>query len=573
MFFVTFAPMKRRLFIIGIALLLTLVSCHNSQHEARQMVRRAEQLCDTNPDSTVSLIDSVLRMPVYFNEGRRMDIDMLQAEALFGDHGVREIPPLMDDEFFDDKPFLTTSPELERAADYYARKKQYDKAAHAALYSGFIQQHYSEKTIAMQSFKDAERYGGMAVDSLTVMFAKYWMGKMLFEDGSVQESVIILENSEKGFNNNYSAKALVKNMLAVCHMVLGDFENAEMCLHQSLVLSEKAHVNKVKCRVLNNYAVLYRLQGKFDLSLNNLRQTTECCNPNDAELFTFLLNMGKTFMAARKMDSATVYYQRIEDLLSVVHVKNETKVSAYGALSRFEEVQNNIQLALQYRQKHEEFLYEVIRQQQEQNIYRIQQQYDYENLQNALNRKIIFRHRIILIISLLLFTATAIILVLQLRHKQMQEAEAEMQRQIENLKNDLKQSVKTSYLEQELSSRLRLIISAYLKQKNGYDPKNEWSSIVYKLMNGKESLFDAVLVEMGKVYPDIYTVLRQKYPELNETETKVCLLSCSDLSNTEMAEILEMSKFTIDKNRSKLRDKLNLKPEKMKEQLHQVLSH
>ena len=326
MFFVTFAPMKRRLFIIGIALLLTLVSCHNSQHEARQMVRRAEQLCDTNPDSTVSLIDSVLRMPVYFNEGRRMDIAMLQAEALFGDHGVREIPPLMDDEFFDDKPFLTTSPELERAADYYARKKQYDKAAHAALYSGFIQQHYSEKTIAMQSFKDAERYGGMAVDSLTVMFAKYWMGKMLFEDGSVQESVIILENSEKGFNNNYSAKALVKNMLAVCHMVLGDFENAEMCLHQSLVLSEKAHVNKVKCRVLNNYAVLYRLQGKFDLSLNNLRQTTECCNPNDAELFTFLLNMGKTFMAARKMDSATVYYQRIEDLLSVVHVKNETKV-------------------------------------------------------------------------------------------------------------------------------------------------------------------------------------------------------------------------------------------------------
>jgi Bacterial regulatory proteins, luxR family. len=50
-------------------------------------------------------------------------------------------------------------------------------------------------------------------------------------------------------------------------------------------------------------------------------------------------------------------------------------------------------------------------------------------------------------------------------------------------------------------------------------------------------------------------------------------LSFSDLSNKEMAEILEISKFTIDKNRSKLRDKLNLKPEKMKEQLRQVISH
>ena len=78
---------------------------------------------------------------------------------------------------------------------------------------------------------------------------------------------------------------------------------------------------------------------------------------------------------------------------------------------------------------------------------------------------------------------------------------------------------------------------------------------------------------MEKVYPGVYTVLRQKYPELNETETKVCLLSCSELSNTEMAEILEMSKYTIDKNRSKLRDKLNLKPEKMKEQLHKAISH
>ena len=67
-------------------------------------------------------------------------------------------------------------------------------------------------------------------------------------------------------------------------------------------------------------------------------------------------------------------------------------------------------------------------------------------------------------------------------------------------------------------------------------------------MNGKENVFDAVLVEMEKVYPNIYTVLRQKYPKLNETETKVCLLSCSDLSNTEMAEIPEISKYTIDKN-------------------------
>ena len=178
-----------------------------------------------------------------------------------------------------------------------------------------------------------------------------------------------------------------------------------------------------------------------------------------------------------------------------------------------------------------------------------------------------------MIISLLLLSSTIIIIFLQLRHKQMMEAEAEMKRQIDNLKKDLQEAVKTSYQEQELSSRLRLIVAAYRTKKQAQDPNTEWSPIVFKLMNGKEKVFDAVLEEIEKVYPGVYNVLRQKYPELNETETRVCLLSFSDLSNKEMAEILEISKFTIDKNRSKLRDKLNLKPEKMKEQLRQVISH
>ena len=88
------------------------------------------------------------------------------------------------------------------------------------------------------------------------------------------------------------------------------------------------------------------------------------------------------------------------------------------------------------------------------------------------------RHKIILIISLLLFVAAVIILALQIRHKQMREAEAEMKRQIDNLKSDLRQSVKTSYLEQELYSRLRLIIAAYNMQKKVNYPNNEWSSIL-----------------------------------------------------------------------------------------------
>ena len=143
----------KRIVWIGILFLLALTACDATTREARRMVKRAERLADTLPDNTVRLIDSVLRMPASFSERERMDMALLQAEALFGCRdgactvsndtlGVDActISPIMDDDFFDDHANLSTSPELERAAAYYARKKQYNKAAHAALYSGFVQQ-------------------------------------------------------------------------------------------------------------------------------------------------------------------------------------------------------------------------------------------------------------------------------------------------------------------------------------------------------------------------------------------------------------------------------------------------
>lgn len=562
----------KRFVLIGFLVLLALAACDSTMREANRMVKRAELLADTLPDSTARLIDSVLRMPVSFKEKRRMDIALLQGEALFGDRG-EEIPPLLDDEFFDGKPFLETSPDLERAADYYARKRQYAKAAHAALYSGFVQQHYGEKQAAMKSFKDAELYGEIESDSLSVAMAGYWMGKLLYYDGRKVEALSSLKNSIIHIGNHYAVKALIENSRAAVFLLLNQKDSVVTCLDKSLYNARKSHSAKAKHNVLNNYAVFYRRQGKYDQAIRCLRLIEDSCIYNEKELLLLNLNLGNVYFDKGKMDSANYYYKRIEPFMSTTRAKLETQLAAYDALFKFSTSRNEDSLALLYRERHEDILYAIMQQRQEQSIFRIQQQYDYENLQNTLNKKIILRHRIILIISLLLLTAAVLILVLQLRQKQMQEAEEELKRQIGNLKNDLQESVKASYLEKELSSRLRLIISAYRKRKKGYDPQNEWSSIVYKLMNGKENLFDAVLEEMEKVYPDIYTLLRQKYPELNETETKVCLLSCSDLSNTEIAEILGMSKFTIDKNRSKLREKLNLKPEKMKEQLHKAISH
>ena len=549
----------KRWFIIGLFVLLALTACHSPQREARQMARRAERLFDTMPDSTFKLIDSILRMPVYFNEKQRMDMALLQGEALFGDRG-QEIPPLMDDEFFDDKPFLSTSPELERAADYYAHKKQYAKAALAALYSGFIQQHYNEKQAAMQSFKDAERYGEMVKDSLTVARAEYWMGKMLYDDGMAREAIVVFNKSCNRFGNHYVEQAKVLNNMACCYLLCGQYDSTEVYLDQALAFADKENSKKLKHKILNNYAVLYRLKGDFELAFNNLRESAGLSEFDETEMFMFYLNMGKTCIAAGETDSASVYFQHLEVVLPEANVKNESKVSAYGALSLFAKRIGNDSLALQYREKHEQLLYDVMQKRQEQSVYRIQQQYDYESLQNTLNQKLARTQRVIAVGIVLLLSVVALFLYhLAKRNKKEAEINANlfhfMQQNkalIESNKAHEKEIVETEQQVSEmLSERFRVM------QKLNFSMNNPKNMIALKELGrevfGEREQWDAVKEVLTTLYPGLWETIELKYPEMNEMERRVYILSRFKLSRMEEASLIGVSTSVLDKLRTKVR--------------------
>ena len=147
-----------------------------------------------------------------------------------------------------------------------------------------------------------------------------------------------------------------------------------------------------------------------------------------------------------------------------------------------------------------------------------------------------------------------------------------MKRQIDAMKQDLRQTIKSSVLDEEIASRLRMMLTAYRTTKKAKDPKNEWRLLVSQVMNNKENLFEAACATIEIAYPNLYAIIMKEHPNLSETEAKVCLLSFSDLTNAEIAELLELRLNTVNQNRSTLRKKLNLKPDKMKEQLRNALA-
>ena len=560
-FFYNFAAMKTLQCILVCLLAMMLCACDATTREARRMVKRAELLADTLPDSTVRLIDSVLRMPASLSERERMDMAMLQAEALFGDRG-QEISPVMDDDFFDEHANHSTSPELERAAAYYAGKQQYPKAAHAALYSGFVQQHYNEKESAMRSFKEAEQYGKLAVDSLTVAQAEYWMGKMLYEDYMEDEALSILKKSDAHFGLRNTERAYVNNLEAIVYIVLKQFDEAEMSLEKSLDYAELGLANKIKIKVLNNYAVLRHLEGKNDEAIAKLKKADEVFNLNDSEKTMLFLNFVKSFLAQDEFDSAAVYVHHLEELLPTDQVKDETKASSYETLSRMAEIQGDTASAFQYLKKRQNIVSAILANIEKKSVYRIQQQYDYESLQNEMNRRLILRQRIIAIVGVLALIGLAVFAFTQIRLARMRKQEAEakaklfhfMQQNRALVESNIEHEKKAIDTMQQLSDVLFARLKAM--QKLDYSLKNPKDKIALKDLEkevfGDGEHWEAVKEVLDALYPGLWESLKLKYPEMDEMERRVFMMSRLKLSRLGEATLLGISTSVLDKLRTKV---------------------
>ena len=548
--------------LIGLAFLS---ACDATTREARRMVKRAEQLADTLPDSTVSLIDSVLRMPANFSERERMDMALLQAEALFGCRdGVHTVStntlsPLMDDDFFDEHANLSTSSELERAAAYYAGKKQYANAAHAALYSGFVQQHYNEKESAMKSFKDAELYGEMSKDSLIVARTHCLMGKMMYEDYADSVAISLFKSADRKLGSRFAERAMVQNMMSVCFIVHGDFENAENSLNRSMVFAEQSCTDKVLHKVLNNYAVLYRLQGKYNQAIECLRQIGKEPKLTESEEAILYLNFGNSFASSGEIDSATIYYQHLEDILHNINVKDESRISAYGALSQFAKSLGNDSLALQYREKHERLVYDVMIHRQEQTIYRIQQQYNYESLQNKMIQERSRMQRFVAIGIVLLLCIVALFFY-QSSQRNKKEAETNanlfhfMQQNRALVESNIEHEKKVLDTMQQLSNMYYARFKTMQKLSFSIEnPKNKIAlKDLEKVVFGDGEHWEAVKEVIDALYPGLRESVTYKYPEMDEMERRVFILSRFKLPRMEEAALLGISTSVLDKLRTRV---------------------
>lgn len=534
-------PMKKHLVII-LALLFALSSCDSDLHRAKRYYQQAKEVVASDPDSALILIDSVLNIMVFLDDDIRMNMSLMQAEALFThpDGERRELSQRIK------AKKIYTMPEMERSAEYFAEKGDYLKASYGALYSGYVL-HELRDDAAMICFKDAAKYAEITGDSLTYARAQKNVARLLYESYMIDQAIDVLMKTENYFGNNYAERVNVLNSMAVLNILLKRFVVAEKCLEQGLTyLNLKASPN-MYWKVVINFSVCCREQGKIDDAIGYLRNLDD--ESDTTKILIHYLNYGKTFVKGLQYDSAAYYFNEVKKLLPSAKIKDETIVSAYGAFSAFEELRKDYASALLYRKMHENLQFEIQEKLRKDNLYHINQKYDYETLQNTMNRRIISNYRIEMMMAVVIISVLAVALALYYRIIQKNKKEAEMKATLLRVMKDNENLIqdKSDNLAEKLRSMQRLEILSK-DHKDKYLLAN-----LENEMFGDKNHWEVMTDLFNTIYPGLYDSLKEKYPDMSELERRVYMLNDFKLSRLDEALLLDVSTSVLDKARGKVK--------------------
>lgn len=462
-------------------------------------------------------------------ESQEMEAALEQAKAVYGDGNLEiEVDTVL---------FI---PGLSEAPAYFAGKRQYGKAALAALLNGYTEKDF-DKEAAMLSFKEAEHYGELAQDSLTMARAEYWMGRMLFYDYMKREALSLFRKSEGFFGCHYSEKALTMNAEACSYLLLHVFDSAEVCLKNSLVLAEMCESEEAKQKALNNYAILYQIQGDFDKAVDYLRMVKPT---NDQQTVLNRLNLGRLFMTIGEMDSAAYYFYQMESFLSLDNIKDETMASAYASLSQFAELQGDFTKALKYQKNDKQYLIKVKDRIEKDGVYRIQQQFDFEKMKNEMNEKVIVRQRIILLMSFVVIFVFVALVMLQRRLAKIHKQEIVTK---ERTLFYVRQYTELLTKQGKTMQKLAIVI----------DNKEDKALLenLRATVFGRKDPWDALIEVFDILHPNERERIAHQYANLNDMELKDIILSYFNVSRQDEALLLKTGIHSVDKIRISVKRK------------------
>jgi len=523
-------------------------SCGSEKENAQKYIERASLLVDVSPDSALTLLDSVF-YPESLDKKIYNEYYLVLIQAK--DKANKDISK--DSIIF-------------KVKDYYINNNDPDNAALASFYSGRVLKEQKELKKAMNAYLDAESYVNQTNDNYNLKgLIQSHIGYLYYNELLQDEALLRFKQSVDYFEKaqNYKNEAFTLRDIGNSFYLKKVEDSAFYYYQKGLEIADKTQDSNCQSSIRHNLGLIFEKQENYSKSKVFLNQAISfASNPvTKAKIYS---TIARVLYNENKVDSSIFYFEKSIELLKG---SNDLYLTSkiYESLSAVEENEKEYERALDYNKKYIESLHSIFEQNENQAILDIQKKYNYELIKNTNNRLFIERQFLFIVLLGLGLSIVVIIFFFYFKNQKKERDLLEAEQKINQLN-----LMAMSYNKKEDSFRNKLLhhfdilkksalLEGFLREdekKHGEKLLKKFNEIVYN-----QATLDWTILyhTMNELHDGFFDSLRETFPQLEESEFKICCLIYSEFTNAEIGIIMGQSASTITAKRSVIRRKIGVK--------------
>ena len=541
--------MRKVLYILSLLILSLSCSRHN---DAETFLEKAQSVIETSPDTAAMYLDSILMPEKFLKKDRYMEYLVTRVQAKYKNY----------DNIKDDTNIFETKAYFDKKVQQPIANSQSSKyQMYAHLYSACVYDERGEYENAMKDYKTAFTLAENMHDSLYMWRINNYIAKVFYNQTYWSEALMIYKKSVS-LANNSSDKANSLDNIARMYYMNNNVDSARFNIEQAVNLAEQTNDNNTRSSIYQSAYVFYKEFNEIELAWKYLNLSVKY-NQDISKKSLYNLNFLSLFLKEGNMDSARIYVNRLRNEFDKIEY-NFLKSSVCDNFTDYYYSINKYDSALYYQKELTYILEDISNQNMDDNIYEMQKKYDYELQRNIYQTKLNKRLILTVFVLITLLFVSIISFIMITKSKRREQVLTKEVEDLSNVKNDydkFKHEIKESF-DNSLKARFDIIRKVNIFERNNKTNKNVKEIKEYAYGSPYKTAFEASVDVIESSYNKITSFIKESYPELNETEYKICLLSIAPISTDDIANFVELGSDSVRKSRSNIRKKLNIEDKK-----------
>lgn len=549
-----------------ILLILTIMFCAYSctrNHENEQLLQ-AKSIVETNPDSALALLKSI-KHPENLDKTDFYLYHLLMTQAKYNS-GVD----------------ISSDTIMKEVQSYFIEKKDIKYSALSGYYYAQVLKKRNALEEAIAACMDVEKYAEQTNDNYLKGSVQFLIGDLHIINFMDKEAIPYMKKAAQYFHEDKNTQKEMQALkdISVCYIVIKASEiekgNKEDKTHESdsaLVYSDRAfNIASILndsiqiADILLNKGTVYSMQGNNERAKEMFYQSQpffEACEEMD---LIKNYNLVALFYNEAEADSAIYYLNKSKEIADKIQLQDPYfYASQYSQLADFYKAKEDYKDELKYRKLSISTRDSIFETMHSEALLDIQEKYHYEVEKNANTRLRIqtqYLSIVLLISGLVIIIIFSLVYYRRLKYK---KDSLEIRQKIYDLRqmadnyNEKIESTRNILLKRFETLKKSALLESYLHEDEklqGQKLLQKFNEIVYQ-----DSSFnwDILYSTINELNDGFFDNVKEKYPDLDDIEFKICCLIYIGFSNAEISIVLEKSVNTIVSKRTSIRKKLGMK--------------